>query len=55
MAVGNDYNDLELLDWAEHAFVVGNAPAELRARYATVASNDDAGFSEAVRIALGRG
>jgi hydroxymethylpyrimidine pyrophosphatase-like HAD family hydrolase len=55
VAVGNDYNDLDLLDWADHAFVVGNAPAELCARYTRVASNDDAGFSEAVRIALGRG
>lgn len=54
-AIGNDYNDLALLDWAEHAFVVGNAPAELRARYAIVATNDQAGFSEAVRIALARG
>jgi hydroxymethylpyrimidine pyrophosphatase-like HAD family hydrolase len=53
MAIGNDYNDLALLDWADAAFVVGNAPAELRARYATVASNDDAGFSQAVRRALG--
>jgi hydroxymethylpyrimidine pyrophosphatase-like HAD family hydrolase len=55
LAVGNDYNDLDLLDWADRAFVVGNAPAELCARYATVASNDEAGFSEAVRIALARG
>lgn len=55
MAVGNDYNDLDLLDWADRAFVVGNAPAELCARYSTVASNDQAGFSQAVRIALGRG
>jgi len=54
VAIGNDYNDLDLLDWGGHSFVVGNAPAELRARYATVASNDDAGFSEAVRIALAR-
>ena len=53
LAIGNDYNDLALLDWADASFVVGNAPAELRARYATVSSNDDAGFSEAVRRALG--
>lgn len=51
LAVGNDYNDLDLLDWADLAFVVGNAPPELCARYATVASNDDAGFSQAVRLA----
>ncbi len=53
IAIGNDYNDLELLNWADQAFVVANAPAELRARYTTVASNDAGGFSEAVRRALG--
>ncbi len=52
LAIGNDYNDVALLDWADTSFVVSNAPAELRARYATVSSNDDAGFSEAVRRAL---
>lgn len=52
MAVGNDYNDVELLDWANLAFVVNGAPAELRARYATVPSNDEGGFTEAVRRAL---
>jgi hydroxymethylpyrimidine pyrophosphatase-like HAD family hydrolase len=52
LAVGNDYNDLSLLDWADLACVVGNAPAELRSRYRTVACNDDGGFSDAVRAAL---
>jgi hydroxymethylpyrimidine pyrophosphatase-like HAD family hydrolase len=52
VAVGNDFNDLDLLAWADLAFVVGNAPAELRGRYATVASNDEGGFSEAVERAL---
>jgi hydroxymethylpyrimidine pyrophosphatase-like HAD family hydrolase len=52
VAVGNDYNDIALLDWAARAYVVANAPAELRARYATVADHDAAGFSEAVRHAL---
>jgi hypothetical protein len=52
LAVGNDYNDVDLLDWADLACVVGNAPAELCARYRTVASNDASGFSHAVRWAL---
>lgn len=52
LAVGNDYNDVDLLDWAEFGCVVGNAPEELRARYRSVASHDAAGFSEAVRYAL---
>jgi hydroxymethylpyrimidine pyrophosphatase-like HAD family hydrolase len=54
LAVGNDYNDLDLLDWADLACVVSNAPADLRQRYTNVASNDDAGFSQAVRLALDR-
>jgi hydroxymethylpyrimidine pyrophosphatase-like HAD family hydrolase len=52
VAIGNDYNDLDLLDWADLSYVVGNAPADLCARYTTVPSNDAAGFSEAVRRAL---
>ncbi|HKO91148.1 MAG TPA: HAD family hydrolase, partial [Polyangiaceae bacterium] len=52
LAVGNDYNDLELLDWADVACVVSNAPPELRSRYRTVACNDEGGFSAAVRAAL---
>jgi hydroxymethylpyrimidine pyrophosphatase-like HAD family hydrolase len=54
LAVGNDYNDLDLLDWADLACVVGNAPADLCERYTSVASNDDDGFSQAVRLALQR-
>ena len=48
VAVGNDYNDRDLLEWARHSFVVANAAASLRARYAVVASNDDQGFAAAV-------
>ena len=48
VAVGNDYNDRDLLDWAHHSYVVANAPASLKTRYAVVASNDDQGFAEAV-------
>ena len=30
VSVGNDYNDLDLLDWAAERFVTANAPADLR-------------------------
>lgn len=49
MAVGNDYNDLALLDWAYRSFVVGNAPLELREKYTVVETNENDGFSSAVR------
>ncbi|MBF2759363.1 MAG: HAD family phosphatase [Ectothiorhodospiraceae bacterium AqS1] len=48
-AIGNDYNDLDLLEWGRHSFVVSGAPASMRERFETVASNDEAGFAEAVR------
>lgn len=48
MAVGNDYNDLDLLEWAAHAFVVANAPEGLRDRFAQLASPNGRGVAEAV-------
>jgi hypothetical protein len=48
LSVGNDYNDLDLLEWAQTRFVMANAPAELRERFPTVASNDACGVAEAI-------
>ncbi|WP_169728966.1 HAD family hydrolase [Desulfatirhabdium butyrativorans] len=48
LAIGNDYNDLDLLEWAGAAMLVANAPEPLRARFATVSSHDAAGVSEAI-------
>ena len=48
-AVGNDYNDTDLLDWAENAYVVDNAPPDLKAVYTVVASNDEDGFADVAR------
>ncbi|MCP4398291.1 MAG: HAD family phosphatase [bacterium] len=50
LAIGNDYNDLDLLQWAGYSFVVSNAPDDLKQAYTPVASNDLNGFSEAVKI-----
>jgi hydroxymethylpyrimidine pyrophosphatase-like HAD family hydrolase len=48
VSVGNDYNDLDLLEWAGMAFVTANSPHELKQRFPAVASNNDAGVSEAI-------
>ncbi|HEY5809565.1 MAG TPA: HAD family hydrolase [Povalibacter sp.] len=37
-AIGNDYNDWDLLRWAGRATVVQNAPAVMRAEFTTVSS-----------------
>ncbi|MCD6347258.1 MAG: HAD-IIB family hydrolase [Bacteroidales bacterium] len=50
-AVGNDYNDLDMLDYAARSFVVENAPAELLEKYPVVKSHDENGFSDALKRA----
>jgi hypothetical protein len=55
LSVGNDYNDLDLLEWAGTAFVTANSPDELKQRFPAVASNDDAGVSEAIERWLQQG
>jgi len=48
LAIGNDYNDIDLLIWADRGIVVGNAPEPIRSRFASVADNNSCGFTEAV-------
>jgi HAD superfamily hydrolase (TIGR01484 family) len=47
VAVGNDYNDLDLLEWSAMGYVVANAPADLKTRFPAVASNNHSGVAEA--------
>jgi len=50
MAVGDSYNDLEMIDWAGLGVVMGNAREEIRARadYVTL-SNEEEGVGHALR------
>jgi HAD superfamily hydrolase (TIGR01484 family) len=48
LSVGNDYNDLDLLEWAGCSFVVDNAPDDLKSRFPIVASNNECGVAEAI-------
>jgi Cof subfamily protein (haloacid dehalogenase superfamily) len=47
LAIGNDYNDEDMLEWAGICFVVDNAPEHLKKKYPAVASNNDSGVTEA--------
>jgi len=49
VSVGNDYNDLDLLDWTASSYVVSNAPADLKGRFTCVASNNNGGVAQAAR------
>lgn len=52
LSVGNDFNDLDLLEWARTRFVVANAPPELTRRFPVVSSNNDDGVAEAIAMWL---
>jgi HAD superfamily hydrolase (TIGR01484 family) len=49
VSVGNDYNDLDLLEWTAGSYVVDNAPADLKKRFVGVASNNNGGVAEAAK------
>ena len=49
VSVGNDYNDLDLLEWTTSSYVVDNAPADLKKRFVGVTSNNDGGVADAAR------
>ncbi|MCP4021736.1 MAG: HAD hydrolase family protein, partial [Desulfobacteraceae bacterium] len=51
IAVGNDYNDEDLLQWSKASFVVANAACRLKERYQTVASNNQNGVTQAAKMA----
>ncbi len=52
VAVGNDYNDEDMLSWANEGYVVSNAPEALKAKFKTVQSNENNGVCAAVKTAF---
>jgi len=55
MAVGDNHNDVEMLEFAGYPVIMGNACAELRGRGWTVTrGNDECGVAAAVEAALGQ-
>lgn len=52
IGIGNDYNDIDLLQWAAAGYVVANAPEELRRRFTTVPSNNNGGVAAAINRRL---
>jgi hypothetical protein len=53
MAVGDNYNDIEMLEFAGHPFIMGNASKELRSRgWKLTRSNAESGVSAAIEHVL---
>jgi Cof subfamily protein (haloacid dehalogenase superfamily) len=54
MAIGDNYNDLEMLQFAGQAFVMANASAEMKQNgWTCVPSNDENGVAVAIARAIG--
>jgi hypothetical protein len=53
MAIGDNYNDIEMLAFAGHSFIMGNASLELRSRgWKLTRSNAESGVSAAIEHML---
>lgn len=52
--IGNDYNDIELLNFTAISYVVSNAPADLKCRYKQAPSNDRHGVYQAILAGIGK-
>ena len=48
MGIGNDYNDIQLLDWTGTSYIMENSPEDLKKRFNSVPSNANEGFAYAV-------
>jgi len=46
IAVGNDYNDLDMLAFAAKPYVVRNTPNSIKENYPVVSSNNENGFTD---------
>lgn len=49
LGIGNDFNDLEMLDFTHLSYVVHNSPEELREKFLISLPHHENGFSYAVR------
>lgn len=49
LGIGNDFNDLDLLEFTNFSYIVDNGPDELKSRFLNAHSNEDNAFAFAVR------
>lgn len=49
-SVGNDYNDIEMLNYTANSFLVENGASELKETYKNILSNDNDGLLEVINL-----
>jgi len=52
LGIGNDYNDISLLQFTRYSYLVANAPVDMQDSYLITHSNNDDGFYHAIREAV---
>ena len=52
LSIGNDYNDLDLLEWSGYSFVVENAPSILKKQFDLTKSNHESALMHAVHLII---
>jgi Cof subfamily protein (haloacid dehalogenase superfamily) len=48
LGIGNDFNDLDLLEFTKYSYMVENGPQELKERFLLTLSNEENAFARAV-------
>lgn len=49
LGIGNDFNDMDLLEFTNYSYIVENGPQEMKERFLPVKSNEENAFATAVR------
>jgi Cof subfamily protein (haloacid dehalogenase superfamily) len=49
LGIGNDFNDLDLLEFTNYSYIVENGPDEMKDLFLPAASNEESAFTQAVR------
>lgn len=50
ISIGNDYNDIDMLEYTAKKYVVSNAPEDLKNRFPVCKSNQENGFTDALDL-----
>jgi hypothetical protein len=48
MGIGNDFNDLDLLEFTNYSYIVDNGPPEMKEMFLVTRSNEENAFALAV-------
>lgn len=49
LGIGNDFNDLDLLEFTNYSYIVENGPAEMKSHFLSATSNEESAFAQVVR------